>query len=128
MTDRACIVGIGETRYARDKAWSPTTLGLHLEAAVRAIEDAGLRIRDIDGVMPFPNLSSAEEIATNLGLEELAFASTVHMGGASPVASLLHNTPLTPVPCRSTSRRLSMSVTGGVPGMTIGASLHALPL
>jgi acetyl-CoA acetyltransferase len=90
MTDRACIVGIGETRYARDKAWSPTTLGLHLEAAVRAIEDAGLRIRDIDGLMPFPNLSSAEEIATNLGLEELAFASTVHMGGASPVASLLH--------------------------------------
>mgnify|MGYP005605390411 CR=1 FL=1 len=90
MTDRACIVGIGEARYARDKAWSPTTLGLHLEAAVRAIEDAGLRISDIDGVMPFPNLSSAEEIATNLGLEELAFASTVHMGGASPVASLLH--------------------------------------
>ena len=90
MTDRACIVGIGETRYARDKAWSPTPLALHLDAAVRAIEDAGLRIRDIDGLMPFPNLSSAEEIATNLGLEELVFASTVHMGGASPVASLLH--------------------------------------
>ena len=90
MTGRACIVGIGETRYARDKAWSPTTLGLNLDAAARAIEDAGLRIRDIDGLMPFPNLSSAEEIATNLGLEELAFASTVHMGGASPVASLLH--------------------------------------
>ena len=90
MRGRACIVGIGETRYARDKTWSPTTLALNLDAAARAIEDAGLHARDIDGLMPFPGLSNAEEIAANLGLEEVAFASTVHMGGASPVASLLH--------------------------------------
>jgi acetyl-CoA acetyltransferase len=90
VTARACIVGIGETRYARDKSWSPTTLALHLDAAMRAIEDAGLAIRDIDGLLPFPGLSSAEEIAANLGISELRFASTVHLGGASPVASLLH--------------------------------------
>ncbi len=90
MIGRACIVGIGETRYARDKTWSPTNLTLNLDAATRAIEDAGLRIRDIDGLMPFPGLSNAEEIAANLGLDRLSFASTVHMGGASPVASLLH--------------------------------------
>lgn len=90
MTAKACIVGIGETRYARDKTWSPTTLALNLDASVRAIEDAGLGIREIDGLMPFPGLSNAEEIAANLGIAELSFASTVHMGGASPVASLLH--------------------------------------
>jgi len=90
VTARACIVGIGETRYARDKAWAPTTLALNLEASVRALEDAGLRAHDVDGLMPFPGLSCAEEIAANLGIAELAFASTVHMGGASPVASLLH--------------------------------------
>ncbi len=90
MTAQACIVGIGETRYARDKSWSPTTLALHLDAAVRAIEDAGLAMRDIDGLLPFPGLSSAEEIAANLGISELRFTSTVHLGGASPVASLLH--------------------------------------
>ncbi len=90
MTARACIVGIGETRYARDKAWAPSTLALNLEASMRALEDAGLRPRDVDGLMPFPGLSCAEEIAANLGIAELAFASTVHMGGASPVASLLH--------------------------------------
>lgn len=90
MKTTACIVGIGETRYARDKTWSPTTLALNLDAAIRAIEDAGLRPADIDGVMPFPGLSNVEEIAANLGLSEVTFASTVHMGGASPVASLLH--------------------------------------
>ena len=90
MTARACIVGIGETRYARDTSWSPTTLALNLEAATRAVDDAGLRLCDIDGVMPFPGLSNVEEIAANLGLADVAFASTVHMGGASPVASLLH--------------------------------------
>ena len=90
MTARACIVGIGETRYARDKSWSPTTLALNLEAATRAVDDAGLRLCDIDGVMPFPGLSNVEEIAANLGLADVSFASTVHMGGASPVASLLH--------------------------------------
>ncbi|HBZ72873.1 MAG TPA: transporter [Deltaproteobacteria bacterium] len=90
VTASACIVGIGETRYARDKAWSPTTLALNLEASVRAIDDAGLRVHDIDGLMPFPGLSCAEEVAANLGISELAFTSTVHMGGASPVASLLH--------------------------------------
>ena len=90
MTARACIVGIGETRYARDKSWSPTTLALNLEAATRAVDDAGLRLCDIDGVMPFPGLSNVEEIEANLGLADVSFASTVHMGGASPVASLLH--------------------------------------
>jgi len=63
-------------------------LSLQLQAAVRAVEDAGLRIKQIDGLMPFPGLSTAEELAANLGIENLRFAATVHMGGAAPVASL----------------------------------------
>jgi acetyl-CoA acetyltransferase len=85
---RACIVGIGETRYERDRSQRHSTLALQLEASLAAIADAGLTRSDIDGVMPFPNLSSAEELIANLGCEGVRFAATVAMGGASPVASL----------------------------------------
>ena len=85
---RACIVGIGETRYQRDRSASLSTLGLQLEASLAALADAGLTRQDIDGIMPFPNLSNAEELLANLGMEGVRFAATVAMGGASPVASL----------------------------------------
>jgi acetyl-CoA acetyltransferase len=63
-------------------------LGLQLQAAVRAVEDAGLSNKQIDGLMPFPGLGTAEEFAANLGIEHLRYAATVNMGGAAPVASL----------------------------------------
>src|SRR5665647_1788445 len=50
--------------------------------------DAGLEPASVDGIMPFPNLGTAEEIAANLGCANLRFAATVHTGGAAPVASL----------------------------------------
>lgn len=63
-------------------------LALQLKAAMAAIGEAGLAPSQIDGIMPFPNLGRAEEFAANLGCENLRFASTVHMGGAAPAASL----------------------------------------
>ncbi len=88
LKDQACIAGIGETAYTRDPSRCATTLGLQLEASLRAIADAGLAPKQIDGVLPFPGLGTAEEFAANLGIEELRFAVTAHLGGAAPVASL----------------------------------------
>ncbi|MCC6766092.1 MAG: transporter [Deltaproteobacteria bacterium] len=88
LSDRACIVGIGETAYCRAPGSGKTQLGIQLEASLAALADAGLSPRQLDGVMPFPNLGSAEELAANLGIASLRFATTVHMGGAAPVASL----------------------------------------
>ncbi|MFN8628477.1 MAG: transporter [Candidatus Binatia bacterium] len=88
MKDQACIVGIGETAYTRGKGSGMTNLGLQLRAAGRAIADAGLQNNQIDGIMPFAPLGTAEEFAANLGVDNLRFATTVHMGGATPVASL----------------------------------------
>ncbi len=88
MTDHACIVGIGETDYCRKPGSGMTQLGLQLRAAVDAIEDAGLSPAQVDGIMPFPNLGRAEELAANLGCSNLRFAATIHMGGAAPAASL----------------------------------------
>lgn len=88
MKDQACIIGIGETAYTRGKGSGMTVLGLQLQAAVRAVDNAGLRNNHIDGLMPFPGLGTAEEFAANLGIDNLRYAATINMGGAAPVASL----------------------------------------
>ena len=88
MANEACIVGVGDTKYCRGDGSGLSQLALQLSACSAALADAGLRAREIDGIMPFPNLGSAEGFAANLGCENLRFAATINMGGAAPVASL----------------------------------------
>ena len=82
----AAVVGIGETAYLRGADASARQL--INQAALEAIADAGLTKSDIDGILPPAGYSTAEEIAADLGIEGLRFSATVHMGGASPCASL----------------------------------------
>nr|MBP9218239.1 hypothetical protein [Sterolibacterium sp.] len=86
--DKACIVGIGDTPYCRKPGSGMSEAALQLKAALAAIEDAGLKASQIDGILPFPNLGKAEAMAASLGCNNLRFAATLHMGGAAPVAGL----------------------------------------
>jgi len=88
IKDKACIVGIGETAVCRKPGSGLSEMALQLKAAVAAIEDAGLKARQIDGILPFPNLGKAEAYAASLGCVDLRFAATINMGGAMPVAAL----------------------------------------
>ncbi len=87
LKDQACLVGVGETAFTRGA--NKSELALMLEAAKNAITDAGLTPHDIDGIVPPPTpAATAEHFAANLGIEDLRYAATVHMGGASVLTSL----------------------------------------
>ena len=87
IADQCAIVGIGNTAYTRGTERS--TVELHLEASLRALADAGLTPADVDAVMPSATAGRcAEDFIANLGLRDLAFSSTVHMGGSSFIASV----------------------------------------
>ena len=88
LRGQACIVGIGNTGYRRAKEPEGNNLTLELRAAQAAIADAGLRTQDIDGILPFFGLDLAEEFAVHLGIADLRFQMTSHLGGAAPGASI----------------------------------------
>eukprot|EP01036_Dinobryon_divergens_P002450 gene2450-3221_t len=87
LRDKAAVSGIGETAYTRGT--SKSGLALQLEASLRALDDAGIDPRDVDGVIPyFPGGAIAEDFIANLGLKDLTLSAFIPMGGATCVAAI----------------------------------------
>ncbi len=88
---RAAIAGVGESDVGRRTGRS--ALALHLEAATRALADAGLDAAGIDGVISRPIRGGAQTnyagvLASRLGIEP-AYVCDVAVGGASSAAMIL---------------------------------------
>ena len=87
LRDKACVTGIGETAYVRGS--TKTAFELQMEASLKAIRDAGLDPRQIDGVIPIGIVSgTAEDFIDNFGITDLRFSALVPHGGASPAMAL----------------------------------------
>ena len=84
LRDKFAIVGVGETTYTRGS--DKTTRALGTWAVRNAMLDAGLTAADIDGIVPPPGYTTVEELAANLGVPDVRYSSTAHMGGASSCA------------------------------------------
>lgn len=96
MGERLCrqiaIVGVGETRVGSLPGWS--SLQLHAEATRLALEDAGLNLADIDGVMTADSrldgfLMHSAAFAEYLGIVP-RFSAMTGLGGAAHCAAVNH--------------------------------------
>lgn len=92
MRGKHAIVGIGETRIG--KVPGVSTLALHLEAVKAALEDAGLRNEQVDGLltnqpMHDPMRSYGVVVAHAAGITP-RYTTDLALGGATPVAMAQH--------------------------------------
>ena len=87
LRDRCAIVGIGATDFTRNSGRSDLTLAT--QAALAALEDAGLEPKDIDGIVRCDMDSvRPNDLADALGIPELTYWSEVGVGGVAPPAMI----------------------------------------
>ena len=86
MKNLTKIAGVGTSKFSRNSGVATDMLAA---SAVReALADAGLRASDIDGVVAYSSGARAEEVIVPMGLPDVKFSASVHLGGASGVSSL----------------------------------------
>ncbi|HEX4305144.1 MAG TPA: hypothetical protein VHZ54_03845 [Solirubrobacterales bacterium] len=79
------VSGVGMTAFSH--AAEGTVLDLALEAAAKAIDDAGLDKSEVDGLIGFSYHGDSvltRAVATGLGLGELTYAADLEAGGQAP--------------------------------------------
>jgi acetyl-CoA acetyltransferase len=89
LKDRTAIVGIGQTSFG--KGLPDSELSLACQAIALALDDAGIRAEEVDGLASYTMESNREvEVARNLGLGDITFFSQVGYGGGAGCAAVGH--------------------------------------
>jgi acetyl-CoA acetyltransferase len=88
MHRQAAVVGVGESTYYRRGESPQTAFQLACEAIGRAVDDAGLALREIDGLVSYLEpLVVPPKLAAALGLDHLDFTAQTWGWGGNGVAS-----------------------------------------
>ena len=126
LRDKACVTGVGETTYLRGS--SQSAFELQIEASLKAIADAGLDPKQIDGVIPIGIVSAtAEDFIDNFGIPDLRFSALVPHGGASPVMALqCAAAAVAAGVCNHVLIAFGRNVTGAA-ATKAGARIHTMP-
>ena len=126
LRDKACVTGVGETTYMRGSTQS--AFELQIEASLKAIADAGLDPKQIDGVIPIGIVSAtAEDFIDNFGIPDLRFSALVPHGGASPVMALqCAAAAVAAGVCNHVLIAFGRNVTGAA-ATKAGARIHTMP-
>lgn len=92
LSRRARLTGVGCTRFGELLGSSP--MSLHADPAREALADAGLRTRDVDGIvcaysLVEPHLMQSSVVAEYLGIRP-AMSAALQLGGATGCAGVMH--------------------------------------
>ena len=87
--DKAAIVGIGATDYyVRGKSWPRTINDMAGEAILNACADAGISVKDIDGIAYYSTAGAGyldkfdtASLMETLGMPHISFSATLTSGG-----------------------------------------------
>ncbi|MGH9021463.1 MAG: thiolase C-terminal domain-containing protein, partial [Acidimicrobiales bacterium] len=90
---RACIVGVGETAYAK---WGgiadASEYALAVDAVLGAVADAGVSVGEVDGLSSFAeDRNEATFMAADLGIDELRYAAMSWLPGGGGACAAVAN-------------------------------------
>ncbi len=89
IKDNVAIVGIGQTEFSKDSGRSECQMAC--EAIKAAVEDAGLNIEDIDGLVKYAmDYTDEMHIISALGIPDLNYFGECGWGGGAACATILH--------------------------------------
>ena len=92
MKNKVAIVGIGETEFTKWGQIKRSEFQLACEAILKAVRDAGLNMKDIDGFASYSNdRNDPSKLATALGVPVVRFSSMMWGGGGGGGSGAVHN-------------------------------------
>ena len=92
VKDKAAIAGVGETKYYKRGGAPVSEFRLALEAIIRACDDAGIAVKQIDGIASYSNdRNDSVRVATALGLPELRYSNMFWGGGGGGGSGAIGN-------------------------------------
>src|ERR1700680_1735987 len=92
VKDKTAIVGIGETAYYKRGGSPAPEFVMCCEAIIKAADDAGIDVKDIDGFASFATArNGAARVAAALGVKHFSLANMVWNGGGGGGSAAIGN-------------------------------------
>ncbi len=94
---KCAIAGLGQTRMGKNFD-HPNAVGFAIDAIKLALDDAGLKLHDIDGLLVNPGITWMENAMASftlqqaMGLKDLRLSAMMNLGGATAAAMIMHAT------------------------------------